>query len=107
MKEFAANYIKTYESLNKWVKFILNFLWGVPTNLYRFAKSAKKDDMLGMIVAVILLVTCGCWLLAVIDLITIATGDKVYWLDDFMTSEPTVGDAKPEEKKEGEADKID
>lgn len=105
MKEFAENYIGQYESLNKWVKFALNFLWGIPTNLYRLAKSVKKDDVLGIIVGVILLISCGFWALAVIDFITIALKDKIYWLDDFLT-EPNVGDAKPE-KKDGDPDKID
>lgn len=42
MNEFAENYIKTYEGLNKWVRFVLNFLWAIPTNLYRVAKASKE-----------------------------------------------------------------
>lgn len=110
MKEYAEKYIRTYEGLDKWIKFVLNFLWAIPTNLYRFAKSAKKNDVLGMIVSVILIVSCGFWVLAVFDFVTIAIKNKVYWLDDVkgyegVTANPNVGDAKPEEKCEDAADK--
>lgn len=81
MKELAESYIKFYEGLNKWVKFVLNFLWAIPTNLYRVAKSLKRNDTVGAVIGAILLVFCGWWVIAVIDFVTIAVYDKVYWFD--------------------------
>ena len=59
MKELAESYIKFYEGLNKWVRFVLNFLWAIPTNLYRVAKSLKRNDTVGAVIGAILLVFCG------------------------------------------------
>ncbi len=82
MKEFLANYIKTYENLEKWIKIVFCLLWDIPANLYRFAKSAEKNDVLGMVIAVILGIFGG-WVLFVIDLLCLVFKDKIYWLDDF------------------------
>ena len=56
MQDFAKNYIKSYEGLGRWVKF-------------------------GAVLSVILLVFCGWWVIAVIDFVTIALKDKIYWFD--------------------------
>ena len=76
MQDFAKNYIKSYEGLGRWVKFLLNFLWAIPTNLYRLSKSIVKKDTIGAVLSVILLVFCGWWVIAVIDFVTIALKDK-------------------------------
>lgn len=81
MQDFAKNYIKSYEGLGRWVKFLLNFLWAIPTNLYRLSKSVVKKDTIGAVLSVILLVFCGWWVIAVIDFVTIALKDKIYWFD--------------------------
>lgn len=81
MQDFAKNYIKSYEGLGRWVKFLLNFLWAIPTNLYRLSKSIVKKDTIGAVLSVILLVFCGWWVIAVIDFVTIALQDKIYWFD--------------------------
>ncbi len=82
MKEFLSNYIKTYENLEKWIKIVFCLLWDIPANLYRFAKSAQKGDLLGMVIAVILGIFGG-WVLFVIDLLCLVFKDKIFWLDDF------------------------
>lgn len=81
MQDFAKNYIKSYEGLGRWVKFLLNFLWAIPTNLYRLSKSIVKKDTIGAVLSVILLIFCGWWVIAVIDFVTIALKDKIYWFD--------------------------
>lgn len=112
MKELAESYIKFYEGLNKWVRFVLNFLWAIPTNLYRVAKSLKRNDTVGAVIGAILLVFCGWWVIAVIDFVTIAVYDKVYWFDfndkkffaDTAESAAENNDVKPEETKTENAD---
>lgn len=86
MNEFAEKYIKTYEGFDKVVKILLCLLWDIPTCLYRFARSAKKNDVLGMVLAVVLAIFGG-WVLFVVDIITLAWKDKVYWLDDLKDAE--------------------
>ena len=54
MQDFAKNYIKSYEGLGRWVKFLLNFLWAIPTNLYRLSKSIVKKDTIGAVLSIIL-----------------------------------------------------
>ena len=70
MQDFAKNYIKSYEGLGRWVKFLLNFLWAIPTNLYRLSKSIVKKDTIGAVLSVVLLIFCGWWVIAVIDFVT-------------------------------------
>ena len=117
MQDFAKNYIKSYEGLGRWVKFLLNFLWAIPTNLYRLSKSIVKKDTIGAVLSVVLLIFCGWWVIAVIDFVTIAVYDKVYWFDfndkkffaDTAESaaennDVKTEDVKPEETKTENAD---
>lgn len=82
MKDFAKKYIEKYESFDKWIKVVLCILWDVPSNLYRFSKSAQKDSMLGMILAVVLGIFGG-WVLFVVDILCLVLQNKIYWLDDL------------------------
>lgn len=115
MQEFAKNYIKSYEGLGRWVKFLLNFLWAIPTNLYRLSKSIVKKDTIGAVLSVILLIFCGWWVIAVIDFVTIALQDKIYWFDFNDMKLCALEDEKDadEDKNDGSddtrsnADKID
>lgn len=83
MQDFAKNYIKSYEGLGRWVKFLLNFLWAIPTNLYRLSKSIVKKDTIGAVLSVVLLIFCGWWVIAVIDFVTIALKDTINRHRDF------------------------
>lgn len=96
MKEFLANYIKTYENLEKWIKIVFCLLWDIPANLYRFAKSAEKNDVLGMVIAVILGIFGG-WVLFVIDLLCLVFKDKIFWLDDFSDGSSNTPDGNSDE----------
>lgn len=96
MKEFLANYIKTYENLEKWIKIVFCLLWDIPANLYRFAKSAEKNDVLGMVIAVILGIFGG-WVLFVIDLLCLVFKDKIFWLDDFSDGSTNTPDGNSDE----------
>ena len=82
MKEFATKYINWYEKHDDETKAMLCLLYNVPTNLYRFCKSALKDSDLGMFLAVILCMFSG-YMTFLIDIILILTTHKVMWLDDL------------------------
>lgn len=103
MKDFATKYLNWYNGLSKIVKVLLCILWDIPTCLARFCRSALKDDVLGMVLAVIICLFGG-WILFVIDLVLLLINDKVYWLDDLGVENITAsltesGDEKKEEAK--------
>lgn len=113
MQDFASNYIKSYNGLGKWIKFLLNFLWAIPTNLFRLSSSIKKNDVIGTVLAVILLIFCGWWVIAVIDFVTIALKNKIYWFDFndmklYAIEDADSNDANSNDNGSGSnADKID
>lgn len=82
MKDFAKKYLDWYNSLDKAVKIVLCLLWDVPSNLCRLAKSAQKESVLGIVLAIVFMIFGG-WLLCVIDIISLAVKDKILWLDDL------------------------
>lgn len=54
----------------------LDIIWSV----YRLIKSLEKNDTIGIVVGIILLVL-GPSILWIVDIITIALYDKVIWFD--------------------------
>lgn len=82
MKDFATKYLNWYNGLSKVVKAVLCLLWDVPTCLERFSRSALKDDVLGMVLAVVVCLFGG-WILFLVDLITILAMDKIFWMSDL------------------------
>ena len=73
--------IKAFDNFPKWLKVVLalpvlDILW----NIYRLVKSIKKDSIVGIILA-ILLITIGIVFMWLVDIITILLYDKVLWID--------------------------
>lgn len=73
--------VKTFDNLPKYAKIILalpflDIVWAV----YRLCKSISKKNVVGIVLAVVLLVVCPA-ILWVLDIITIIVMDKVLWLD--------------------------
>lgn len=73
--------IKALDKLPKWAKIILalpvlDIIW----NIYRLIKSVKKDNILGIVLAVVLIVI-GIAFMWLVDIITIALNDRVLWID--------------------------
>ena len=73
--------IKTIDNLPKLIKLILaipalDIIWVV----YRLMRSFVKNNMLGVVIAVVLIIVGLPWLW-LIDLICIALNDKVWWID--------------------------
>lgn len=85
MKDFAKKYIDWYQGLDKVVKILLCILWDVPANLYRLAKSAQKDSVVGIVLAIVLMIFGG-WVLFLIDIVSLVLKDKIYWIDDLSDS---------------------
>ncbi len=97
MEDFAKKYLDWYQGQSKIVRALLCLLWDVPSNLYRFSKSALKKDNLGICLSIICAIFGG-WILFVVDLICICALDKLIWLDDLS------GDSKDEPKAEEPAE---
>ena len=75
------NFINAMEKLPLWAKIILaipmlDIIWVV----YRLCKSIDKENTLGIVLAVILLVI-GIPFLWLIDIITLILSNYVLWLD--------------------------
>ena len=73
--------IKTIDNLPKLIKLILaipalDIIWVV----YRLMRSLVKNNTLGVVIAVVLIIVGLPWLW-LIDLICIALNDKVWWID--------------------------
>lgn len=73
--------VKTFDGLPKIVKFILalpvlDIVWAV----YRLCRSLSKNNVLGIVLAIIMLFVCPAifWL---VDMITILVANKVLWID--------------------------
>lgn len=73
--------IKALDGLPKWLKVVLalpvlDIIW----NIYRLVKSIKKDNLVGIIIA-ILLITIGIVFMWLVDIITLLVKDKILWID--------------------------
>ncbi len=73
--------VKAFDGLPKIVKFILalpvlDIVWAV----YRLCRSLNKNNVLGIVLAIIMLFVCPAifWL---VDMITILLANKVLWID--------------------------
>ena len=73
--------IKSFDKLPKLVKIIfalpgLDIIWAI----YRLCRSISKGNVLGIVLAIIMLALCPAvfWL---VDIITILLTDKVIWVD--------------------------
>ena len=73
--------IKALDNLPKLVKLILaipalDIVWVV----YRLLRSLDKKNMLGIVLAIVLIIF-GIPFLWIVDILCIALNDKVWWLD--------------------------
>ncbi len=75
------NFVKALEDLPRIVKFILVLIGDIFANIYRLCKSITKGNILGIILAIILLVTGGFVILWIIDLVTIIINGNIWWID--------------------------
>ncbi len=73
--------VKAIEGLPKIVKFILNLFWGVLGNIYRLIRSIAKKNLVGIVLACVLLICGGFFILWFIDLIFILLDKEIWWID--------------------------
>lgn len=69
------------ESLPLWVKIILalpglDIVWAI----HRVCRSARKHDTFGIILGVVFVII-GILFVWLIDIITLAVSNKIYWID--------------------------
>ncbi len=74
-------YVKAFDGASKLVKVLLalpflDILWVV----YRLFKSITKNNTLGVILAIVLIIV-GIPFLWLVDIVTIILSDKVLWVD--------------------------
>lgn len=77
MKDF----VKTLDDLPRIVKFILVLIGDLFANVYRLCRLIAKNNVLGIILAVLLLLTGGFLILWIIDLVMIVVKGTVWWID--------------------------
>ena len=69
------------DDLPRIVKFILVLIGDLFANVYRLCRSIAKNNVLGIILAVLLLLTGGFLILWIIDLVMIVVKGTVWWID--------------------------
>ena len=73
--------VKALEGLPYIVRVLLTILWGVYGNLMRLFRSLAKNNIVGIILAVILLLCGGFVVLWIWDVIRVILGKQVWWID--------------------------
>ena len=73
--------VSAFDNLPKWAKVVLalpflDVVWVV----YRLFRSIEKNDVLGIVLAV-LAIFIGIFFLWLVDIITIVLQDRVLWID--------------------------
>lgn len=75
------NLVKAIEGLPTVVKFIGVLFYGILANLYRLARSCAKENIVGIVLSVILLICGGFLVLWIFDLVCIVIGKDIWWID--------------------------
>ena len=73
--------VKTLEGLPWIVRVLLTLVWGIYANLLRLFKSLAKENLVGIVLAVVLLLCGGFLVLWIIDVIMVVLGKKIWWID--------------------------
>lgn len=73
--------VKALEGLPYIVRVLLTIFWGIYGNLMRLFRSLAKNNLVGIILAVILLICGGFIILWIWDVIRVILGKQVWWID--------------------------
>ena len=73
--------VKALEELPYIVRVLLTILYGFYGNLMRLFRSLAKNNVVGIILAVILLLCGGFVVLWIWDVIRVILGKQVWWID--------------------------
>lgn len=71
----------TIEGLPWIVRLLLVIFWGLYGNLIRLFRSLGANNILGVVLAVILIICGGFGILWIIDLICVIMNKKIWWID--------------------------
>ena len=72
---------KSLEELPLIARLLLVLLFGAYGNLLRLFKSCGKENILGIVLSVILLLTGGFFILWLVDLVCVLTNKPIWWID--------------------------
>lgn len=73
--------VKTLEGLPWIIRVLLTVLWGAYANVLRLFRSLAKKNIVGIVLAVVLLVCGGFFILWIFDVICVVLGRKIWWID--------------------------
>lgn len=73
--------VKALEGLPYIVRVLLTLLYGVYGNLMRLFRSLAKNNLVGIILAVVLLICGGFVVIWIWDVIRVILGKQVWWID--------------------------
>ena len=73
--------VKTLETLPWIIRVLLVVLYGAYGNLIRLFKSLAKKNIVGVVLAIILLVAGGLLILWIVDLVCVLTNKPIWWID--------------------------
>ena len=75
------NLVKALERLTWIVRVLLVLLYGAYGNLIRLFKSIAANNVVGIVLALILLLCGGFVILWIVDLICVLLGKPIWWID--------------------------
>ena len=73
--------VKTLEGLPWIVRLIITIFWGIYGNLLRLFRSMAAGNVVGMLLAILLLICGGFFVLWIIDVVFVILGRKIWWID--------------------------
>ncbi len=73
--------VKTLEGLPWLIRVLLTLFLGIYSNLLRLFRSLAASNIIGIVLALILLLCGGFFILWIIDLIMVLLGKKIWWID--------------------------
>ena len=73
--------VKTLEGLPWLIRVILTLFVGIYANLLRLFRSLAAKNVIGIVLAIILLFCGGFFILWIIDLIMVLIGKNIWWID--------------------------
>ena len=72
--------VKELESLPLVIRAILVIFWGIYGNLLRLFKSIAKENTLGIILSIVLLLCGGFIVLWIVDIYCVFTKKPIWWI---------------------------
>lgn len=73
--------VKTLEGLPWLIRVLLTAFLGIYSNLLRLFRSLAAGNVIGIILALLLLICGGFFILWLIDLVMVLLGKKIWWID--------------------------